>query len=80
MPSSGTPDSGYSVQIGEGLRTPPAPPKTLLTEDEPLDQETLDRIESLLQKIGDQEVQKSLREVLIKGAKLERYRSKSPLE
>jgi hypothetical protein len=67
-------------KLGKVSAPLPAPPKTLLTEDEPLDQETLDRIESLLQKIGDQEVQKSLREVLIKGAKLERYRSKSPLE
>jgi len=56
----------------------PTPPKTLSMEDEPLDQETLDRIENLLQKIDDEEVQRSLRVVLIKGAKLERLRSKSP--
>ena len=46
-------------------------------EDEPLDQGTLDRIEGFLREIDDVEVRKSLREVLIKGAKLERYRSKS---
>jgi hypothetical protein len=46
-------------------------------EDEPLDQGTLDRIENLLQDIDDVGVQKSLREVLVKGAKLERHRSKS---
>jgi hypothetical protein len=40
----------------------------------------LNRIESLLREIDDEEVQKSLREVLIQGAKLERYRSKSPLK
>ncbi len=57
----------------------PAPPKTLSMEEEPLDQGTLGRIESLLQEIGDKAVQRSLREVLIKGAKLERFRSKSPL-
>ena len=56
----------------------PAPPKTLLMEDENLDEETLNRIENLLQEIDDEEVRKSLRKVLIKGAKLERYRSKSP--
>jgi len=56
----------------------PAPPKTLSMEDEPLDQGTLGRIESLLQKIDDEEVQRSLREVLINGAKLQRFRSKSP--
>ena len=55
----------------------PVPPKTLAMEDESLDRGTLDRIESLLQEIDDAEVQRSLREVLIKGAKLERYRRKS---
>jgi hypothetical protein len=54
----------------------PAPPKTLSMEDETLDQGTLDRIENLLQEIDDEEVQRSLREVLIKGVKLERYRRK----
>ncbi|MCJ7786302.1 MAG: hypothetical protein MUP41_20420, partial [Desulfobacterales bacterium] len=58
----------------------PAPPKTLSMEDESLDQGTLNRIENLLREIDDEEVQKSLREVLIQGAKLERYRSKSPLK
>jgi len=67
-------------KLGKVSPTLPAPPKSLLMEDEPLDQGTLNRIESLLQEIGDEEVQKSLREVLIKGAKLERYRSKSPLK
>jgi len=55
----------------------PVPPKTRAMEDESLDRGTLDRIESLLQEIDDAEVQRSLREVLIKGAKLERYRRKS---
>jgi len=36
----------------EGLRTPPGSPKTLLTEDEPLDQETLDRIEVFSKKLA----------------------------
>jgi len=67
-------------KLGKVSPTLPASPKPLLMEDEPLDQGTLNRIESLLQEIGDEEVQKSLREVLIKGAKLERYRSKSPLK
>jgi len=40
----------------------------------------LDRIENLLREIDDEAVQKSLREVLINGAKLERYRSKSSLK
>jgi hypothetical protein len=65
-------------KLGKVSAPSPAPPKTPLMEDEPLDQGTLDRIEKHLQDIDDVEVQKSLREVLIKGAKLERYRSKSP--
>ena len=65
---------------GKVSPTLPAPPKTLLREDEPLDQGTLDRIENLLREIDDEAVQKSLREVLINGAKLGRYRSKSSLK
>jgi hypothetical protein len=45
-------------------------------EDENLDKETLNRIENLLQEIDDEGVRNSLREVLIKGAKLERYRGR----
>jgi hypothetical protein len=46
-------------------------------KDEKLDEETLNQIESIVQKIEDGEVRKGLREVLIKGAKLEQYRKKS---
>ena len=67
-------------RLGKVSPTLPAPPTALLREDEPLDQGTLDRIENLLREIDDEEVQKSLREVLINGAKLERYRSKSSLK
>jgi hypothetical protein len=63
-------------KLGKISRTIPAPPNTLWTEDEKLDKATLNRIESLIQEIGDEEVQESLRKVLIKGAKLERYRRK----
>ena len=52
-------------------------PKTHLLEDEKLDKATLNRIENIIQKIDDQEVRKSLRDVLIKGAKLEQSRRKS---
>ena len=41
-----------------------------------LDEETLQRIETVLQKIEDGEVKKALRTLLIKGAKLERSREK----
>jgi hypothetical protein len=63
-------------KLGKISKTIPALPKTLWMEDEKLDKPTLSRIESLIQKIDDQEVRKSLRQVLIKGAKLERYRRK----
>jgi len=52
-------------------------PKTHLLEDEKLDKATLNRIENIIQKIDDRDVRKGLREVLIKGAKLEQYRKKS---
>lgn len=42
--------------------------------DEELGRETLNRIESLLEEIEDEEVRKSIREVLIKGARLEKFR------
>jgi len=55
----------------------PAPQETFLLEDEELDKATLNRIENLLQEIDDKEVRMKLRDVLIKGAKLEQYRRKS---
>jgi hypothetical protein len=55
----------------------PAPSKTLLLEDQKLDKATLNQIESIVQKIDDQEVRKSLQDILIKGAKLEQSRKKS---
>src|SRR4030065_1486741 len=61
-------------KLGKISPTIPAPPKTPSLKDEKLDKATLNRIESIVQKIDDQEMKKSLREVLIKGAKLERYR------
>ena len=64
-------------RVGKIFSNISAPPKTLSMEDENLDKETLNRIENLLQEIDDEEVRNSLREVLIKGAKLERYRRRS---
>jgi hypothetical protein len=55
----------------------PSPSKTHVLEDEKLDQETLNRIENLVQKINDEETRKELRELLMKGAKLEQHRRKS---
>jgi hypothetical protein len=61
-------------KISSSIQTPS---KIYLLEDEKLDKATLNRIESIVQKINNEEVRKSLRDILIKGAKLERYRSKS---
>jgi len=67
------------IRFRLGKISPPIPnlPKTHLLEDEKLDKATLNQIESVVQKIEDQEVRKSLRAVLIKGAKLEQSRKKS---
>ena len=43
---------------------------------EPLDKGTLDRMDQLLWKIDDKEMREGLRNILIKGAKLERFRKK----
>jgi len=61
-----------------GKISPPisASSKTLPWQGEKLDERTLKQIESLLQKIDDEEVRKGLRDVLMKGAKLERARKK----
>ena len=67
-------------KLGKISPTLPAPPKTLLIEGENLDKETLNRIENLVQKIDDEEVRKSVRVVLVKGAELERCRRKSKQE
>jgi hypothetical protein len=63
-------------KLGKISQTIPAPPKTPSLKDEKLDKAILNRIENLLQEIDDKEVRKNLYEVLIKGAKLERYRKK----
>jgi hypothetical protein len=67
-------------KLGKISPTLPAPPKTLLIEGENLDKETLNRIENLVQKIDDEEVRKSVRVVLVKGAELERCRRTSKQE
>ncbi len=45
--------------------------------DEALQEGRVKRLEELLQSIDDEEVRKGLREVLLKGAKLEQFREKS---
>jgi hypothetical protein len=64
-------------KLGKISPTLPTLSKTSVWQRENLDERTLKRIESLLQKIDDQEVRKGLADILIKGAKLERHRKKS---
>ncbi len=64
-------------KLGKISPSIPDPPKGSWLEDEKLDPAASIRIERIVQKIEDKEVQKSIREVLIKGAKLEQYRKKS---
>jgi hypothetical protein len=60
------------------IPSPPSPPSnTLLFQNEGLNEEILNRIEGLLRQIEDEEVRGSLRDLLIKGAKLEQYRRRS---
>jgi hypothetical protein len=63
-------------KLGKISSVPPASTKTYSLEDEKIHEASLNRIESVLQEIDDQEVKKRLRDVLIKGAKLEQYRTK----
>jgi hypothetical protein len=64
-------------KLGKISHSVPTSLKTHLLGDEKLDKAALNQIESIVQKIEDGDVRKGLREVLIKGAKLERYRKKS---
>ena len=63
-------------KLGKILPGTPSPSKTDPWRKEDLGEETLKRIEKLIQKIEDGEVRKALKEVLTKGAKLEQYRMK----
>lgn len=62
-----------------GRIAPPvsAPSRVHLWEHEKLDEATLNRIETIVRKIEDQEVRKGLQDILIKGAKLDRHRKRS---
>jgi len=54
----------------------PLSPTPLLKEDD-LDKETLDKIETLLQNVRDEETKQGLRNIFMKGAKLERFRRRT---
>jgi len=63
-------------KLGRILPSTPSPSKTDHPRKEDLGEETLERIEKVVQKIEDEEVRKALKDVLMKGAKLEQHRMK----
>jgi predicted nucleic acid-binding Zn ribbon protein len=63
-------------KLGKISPSIPSPSKSPMVEDEKLDQGTLNRIENLVQKFNDEEIGEKLREILIKGAKLQQRRKK----
>jgi len=64
-------------RLGKIAPPRPSPSKADRWQEEEIDEETSNRIETLLQSIKDSDVRKNLREFLIKGAKWERSRGKS---
>ena len=63
-------------KLGRILPSTPSPSKTDPWLQDDLGEETLKRIEELIQKIEDGEIRKALQDVLMKGARLEQYRMK----
>lgn len=63
-------------KLGKISSLPSAPSKDPDWRNEKLDSLTLSRIEGILQKLQDEETRENLRNILIKGAKLERQREK----
>jgi hypothetical protein len=64
-------------RVGSISRPRPPSEKAPSWENEPLDAATIKAIERQLQRIDDEETRKVLRDIWIKGAKLERHRTKS---
>jgi hypothetical protein len=63
-------------KLGKISPTIPVSPKTPSLKDEKLDKVTLNRIESIVQKIDDKDLRKRVRDVLIRGSQLEQSRKK----
>jgi len=64
-------------KLGKVIPGPPSRSKTDSWRQKDLGEETIKRIEKLVQKIEDGEVREALQDVLIKGAKLEQHRMRS---
>ncbi len=58
------------------ISPPSSPSETFSWKEEKLDRGTLTRIERVLKEIGDEELKRGLRHVLIKGAQLEKLRKR----
>jgi hypothetical protein len=63
-------------KLGRILPNTPSPSKTDHRRKADLSEETRERIEKVLQNIEDEEVRKALKDVLMKGARLEQHRMK----
>jgi len=63
-------------RLGKLPSSPTSAGKTQIWEKEKLEDATLKRIENLLQKVPDEETKNVLKEVFIKGAKVNRHRKK----
>jgi hypothetical protein len=60
-------------------KIPPLPPSSIKDSawhEVELERETMEQIETLLQKIEEDETRKTIRDILVNGAKLEQYRKK----
>jgi hypothetical protein len=63
-------------KLGKISPTHPAHSKSRMWQEEDLDEPTLKRIQGLVERIDDEETRNVLRDILMKGAKQERYRKK----
>jgi predicted nucleic acid-binding Zn ribbon protein len=72
-----SPIQDIRFKLGKVSSPPPIPSKISHWREEVLDEETLQQMESHLQNIEHDEVKRGLRDILIKGAKLERSRKKA---
>jgi len=63
-------------RVGKIASSSPPPPRESGWSEEDPGQETLTRIETLLREIGDVETRKTMQDLLIKAAKLEKHRKR----
>jgi hypothetical protein len=63
-------------RLGKIAEASPSRERTPSWTEEELDQATRSRIETLLQKIEEGEARRTLQEILVRGAKVEKYRKR----